>query len=142
MSIFNWFKKKEQLPSIADRLALLEANLHSEQHAKEVVEAKLLEASAELVMLREVKKEHEDKKNSPEPWVEVIGESIDPVRGIEIRLDWNDAFIQYLKESGINSKDEDAAVQKWLAYLYQDLMEKFEQRIIDNSDKKTESEYL
>jgi hypothetical protein len=142
MSIFNWFKKKEQVPSIADRLALLEANLHSEQHAKEVVEAKLLEASAELVMLREVKKEHEDKKNSPEPWVEVIGESIDPVRGIEIRLDWNDAFIQYLKESGINSKDEDAAVQKWLAYLYQDLMEKFEQRIIDNSDKKSESEYL
>lgn len=142
MSLFNWFKKKEQTPSISDRLVLLESRLEAEQQAKRLAEDNLEAVNSELVMLREVKKEHEDKKNSPEPWVEVIGESIDPVKGIEIRLDWNDAFIQYLKENGITSKDEDASVQKWLAFLYQDLMEKFEQRIIDKSDRKTESDYL
>lgn len=149
--MFGLFKKKPVGPTIEERLSSLETKLQQEleekQHLeeqKQQLETELETASSELVVLREIAKEHEDKKNSPEPWVEVIGESIDPVRGIQIKLDWNDAFIQYLKENGITGKDEDTAIQKWLALLYHDLVNNLEQRIIDNSDKfeNRTSEYL
>lgn len=135
IKMFNWFKKKEKGPTIEQRLATLEANLKAEQTAKE-------EAYKELSVLREKQKDFEDKHNSTEPWIEVVGESIDPVRGIEIRLDWNDAFIQYLKDNGITGRDEETAVQKYIAFLYQDLIDKLEQHSINNSDKITVSDYL
>lgn len=140
--MFKFFKKKG--PSIEERLNNLETKLQQEQEEKIQLEQQLETTTSELTVLREIVKEHEDKKNSPEPWVEVTGESIDPVRGIQIKLDWNDAFIQYLKENGITGKNEDMAVQKWLALLYHDLVNNLEQRIIDNSDKfeNTNSEYL
>ncbi|MGZ8924404.1 MAG: hypothetical protein ACXW2E_00840 [Nitrososphaeraceae archaeon] len=97
---------------------------------------------SELRLVREQTDINNKKRTSIDPWVEVIGESVDPVKGIEIKLDWNDAFIQYLKENGITAKDDDTAVQKWLAFLYQDLIEKFEQKIINNSDIITDSEYI
>lgn len=142
----SWFelpntKKKKRL-TIEQRLDQLEHQLTAEKNDKQKVEDELKEANSELVVLRELQQKYDDKRSSPEPWVEVIGESIDPIKGIEIKLDWNDAFIQYLKENGITAKDEDVAVQKWLVFLYEDLMEKFEQKIVDNNDQKTVSDYL
>lgn len=141
--MFKLRKTKKVKPlTIEERLIALETSIETERLAKQEAEAKLAKANQELSILRETAKEHEEKKNSSEPWVEVTGESIDPVRGIEIRLDWNAAFIQYLKENGITGRDEDTAVQKWLAFLYQDLIETLEQKAIDNSDKKTVSDFL
>lgn len=138
----GWFKKSKKELSIESRLDQLEHQLMAEKEDKQKLSHELEEATEELTFLRKIHEDHELKRNSPEPWVEVIGESIDPVKGIEIKLDWNDAFIQYLKENGITAKDEDTAVQKWLAYLYEDLISKFEQKVIENSDKKTVSDYL
>lgn len=140
----EWFapKKRKKGLTVEQRLTQLEHQLTSEKEVTQQFEAKLKEANEELVMLREQHKDYEEKRNSPIPWVEVIGESIDPIKGIEIKLDWNDAFIQYLKDNGISGKDEDVAIQKWLAMLYQDLIEKFDQKIIDNSDTNTISDYL
>lgn len=66
---------------------------------------------------------NEDKKNSKEPWVQVVGDEIDPERGIRIELDWNDAFVKYLKQSGYTGTSDEAIVQKWLAHMYQHTME-------------------
>ena len=64
-----------------------------------------------------------DKKNSDEPWVQVIGEHIDPKRGLQIELDWNDAFVEYLRANGFSGSSDESIVQKWLAQLYQHLIE-------------------
>lgn len=136
------FSKNQKVLTIEKRLDQLEHQITIEREDKRKIEHELVEATSELTILREKQKKYDDKRNSPEPWVEVIGESIDPIKGIEIRLDWNEAFIQYLKENGITGSDEDVAVQKWLAFLYADLMEKIEQKIVDNSDKKIVSDYL
>lgn len=141
--MFNlWKSKKVKSLTLEERLAALESNVETERVARQEVEDKLAKANQELSILRETAKEHEEKKNSSDPWVEVVGESIDPVRGIEIRLDWNAAFIQYLKENGITGRDEDTAVQKWLAFLYQDMVETLEQKAIDNSDIPKVSDFL
>lgn len=142
--MFGWFKRKKKGPTVEERLALLEANLLAEKEAKEEVEHQLREAEKELTIFREKQQQFDDKRNGTDPWVEVVGESIDPVRGIEIRLDWNDAFIQYLKDNGITGKDEETAVQKYITLLYKDLVDKLEQQSIDNSDKRDRivSDYL
>jgi hypothetical protein len=138
-----WFNKsKEKKQSVESRLDQLEHLLTAEREDRALVEARLEEASSELTILREKQQKYDDKRNSPDPWVEVIGESIDEIKGIVINLDWNDAFIQYLKENGISASDEDVAVQKWLALMYQDLVDKFESRVVETASKKTVSDYL
>lgn len=68
---------------------------------------------------------------SAEPWVEIYSESFDPTKGIKLELDWNDAFIQYLRDNGITGIDEDTIVQKWLAVISLDLSQQLENTVID-----------
>jgi hypothetical protein len=69
------------------------------------------------------KKKNPEGKDSTEPWVQVIGEHIDPKYGIRIELDWNDAFVDYLKRNGYTGTSDETIVQKWLAHLYKHLVE-------------------
>jgi hypothetical protein len=73
----------------------------------------------------------EEMKKSSEPWVEVVSGDVDPTNGIQIKLDWNDAFITYLRQNGITGENEDIMVQKWLVGLNMSIVdgkveEKFE----------------
>lgn len=61
-------------------------------------------------------------KKSPVGWVDLRGIS-EAGQGIRIELDWNDAFIQELRNSGITGADDEAVAQKWLALLSRDLDE-------------------
>lgn len=61
------------------------------------------------------------QKNSHEPWVKIVGQANDPEKGIELELDWNDAFIIYLKRNGYNGVDDKAIVRLWLGDLYNHL---------------------
>lgn len=111
-----------------------------QQRAELISETVKLETQLETVkeevgVFRQQAAEDEARRNGPEPWVEIKSESVDPVKGIQIELDWNGAFIQYLKEAGLKGRDEETIVQKWIAFLYQDLIEKLEKQVIDNSDK-------
>jgi hypothetical protein len=79
--------------------------------------------------LKSFRKETVDKqqlreKNSKNPWVEIVGEQIDPDKGIKIELDWNEAFVTHLKKNGYTGTTEEAIVQKWIAHLYQHLLER------------------
>ena len=75
-----------------------------------------------------------DKQSSTDPWFALVAEGLDPVKGIGTTLDWNEAFIQYLKDSGLTDGDEYIAIQKWIAILHEDTIEKIENRIIERSD--------
>lgn len=61
------------------------------------------------------------QKNSNEPWVKIVGQANDPKKGVEIELDWNDAFVVYLKRNGYNGVDDKAIVRQWLGDLYNHL---------------------
>jgi hypothetical protein len=78
--------------------------------------------------LKSLKKNTTDKdqlreKGSKNPWVEIVGEQVDPAKGIKIELDWNDAFVDHLKRNGYTGTTEEAIVQRWLTHLYQHLIE-------------------
>lgn len=77
-------------------------------------------------------KEHaahiEKMKNSPDPWVEVMG-WVDTGQGIRAELEWNDAFVEYLKQNGITGADEDQIVQQYVALLMRDVADDLDQQV-------------
>lgn len=117
--------------------------LSIEQYKTQVTELEetLFQTDKELDELKEANK-LVDHKTSVIPWMEIVCEGIDPIKGVIINMDWNEAFTQHLKDSGLNTKDEEAAIQGWLLFMYQDQIEKLEQRVIDNKDRNQNNEYL
>ena len=59
-------------------------------------------------------------KDSPEPWVDLQGYT-ETTNGLKISLDWNDAFIDHLRDEGMVGVDEDQIVHRWLAMLMQNV---------------------
>lgn len=76
-----------------------------------------LQKQSEAEAKRLIGLERDEKRKSSEPWVEVIGEKMDKEGLIELQLDWNDAFIHYLKQHGFRGATDDAIVQLWLISL-------------------------
>lgn len=71
-----------------------------------------------------------DRYNSSEPWVEVVGDQWNDVHGLQINLDWNDAFVAKLRELGYTGKDDATVVHKWLALLYEDVSMNLEEDVM------------
>lgn len=140
-----WNKDKIREQKINDRLTRMEteftAKLEETQKILVETELELEESRKELEVFRKQEEADAARRTSPEPWVEIKGDKIDPVKGIQIELDWNDAFIQYLKDNGLAGKDEDTIVQKWLAMLYVNLLDGLEEQVIENSDIVGPSEF-
>lgn len=57
-------------------------------------------------------------------WVQMIGHNIDPQKGIQIDLDWNEAFVTELRSHGYKGTD-DQVIHMWLTYLYRDIVENY-----------------
>ena len=70
-----------------------------------------------------------------EPWVNISSTTYDKVKGFRIELDWNDAFIEHLRDNGIHGRSDEEVVQKWLGFLYGDLIERLENTVVDQPNK-------
>lgn len=101
----------------------------------ESMQAELQDIREERQLLAQQVAEREAKYNSTEPWVEIKSADFNELKGVHIELDWNEAFIEYLKSSGIKGPDDETIVQKWLAMLYRDLDAKLAHVALDNTDK-------
>lgn len=67
-----------------------------------------------------------------EPWVHIKGMVHDPEMGIQIELDWNDAFVKFLRDNGITGSNDNAVVQKYLAMLHRQMLEHYQENGGDN----------
>ena len=56
-----------------------------------------------------------DRKHSDEPWFEFVGGEVHPEHGLELRLDWNDAFIDQLKHQGYKGTSDDEIIAQYIA---------------------------
>lgn len=100
----------------------------SEKHAAEVVEAARREDEAKAHLEYTVK-----MRASSDPWVEVLG-TVQTEDGLRIELDWNDAFVEYLKANGIAGIDEDQVIQRYITYLLRDMTERMSEEAPEDSD--------
>jgi hypothetical protein len=51
-----------------------------------------------------------------EPWVGIVGSEFDKKNGpngLSIEMDWNDAFVQMLKQTGYNGETDEIIVEQW-----------------------------
>ena len=72
-------------------------------------------------------------KESPDPWVDIIG-WVHTDEGVKIELEWNDAFVDYLRANGVTGADEDQVVQKWVTLLLRDMADQMDDRFGKDSE--------
>lgn len=142
-SLSNWWNRdKIRQQELDARFAALEQKLCEKEEALAATHQELDVAEQELSMFRKQAEEDEARRNGPDPWVEIRSAVVDPVKGIQIELDWNPAFVQYLRDNGMTGQDEETVVQKWLAFLYEDLVNRLEAQVVNNTDHGTVSAVL
>lgn len=119
--MLNWLKNRRE------RL--------KEELKEEIAEDARRKKEESIPQIQRIVSEEADKyRDSKEPWVTIIGDTISD-DGIQIALDWNDAFISYLKSQGVTGADETQVVQKWLAMISQQTAEKMKQLYVDTDGK-------
>lgn len=136
-----WNRDKIREQRIMSELERYSQALTREREERAKIETELADAKREVGLVRLKEEADRAKREGKEPWVEIKSADHSEVRGIQIELDWNPAFIQYLKENGITGRDEETAVQKWLAFLYQDLIVRLEEKVVEKSDGKRVNDF-
>ena len=101
--MFTWYRKWK-----LRQLQQLQEELEAEARAKE-------EAGRPQIS-RLISEEADKYRDSKEPWVTIVGESVTK-DGLKLELDWNDAFVKFLKAQGVVGNDDTQIVQKWLAMI-------------------------
>lgn len=85
-----------------------------------------LDAQIDADSKRIISEARDKLRNSSEPWVEVIGDKVNSDGEIQLQLDWNDAFVKYLRTHGFRGATEDVIIQKWLISLDQAVPESYQ----------------
>lgn len=62
----------------------------------------------------------EDMKDSNEPWIDIKGKPVGDQ--IHLEADWNDAFIEHLRNNGYTGASDEAIVQRYIAEMHKQLM--------------------
>lgn len=89
------------------------AQLHEEAEAlKEAVKAE-----AQVIFETALAAHRKKRFDSEEPFVEIVSDTISEDGGVQLRLDWNPAFIKHLRSNGITGSSEEAIVDQWLSSL-------------------------
>lgn len=107
---------------------------------EEMKEEKVYEAKE-----REIRREAEDleranyiakMKASDEPWCEMDSKVRDTEHGSRVVMEWNDAWIVYLKDAGLTGTDDEQIMQQYLTLMLRDHIDKYEERYESDSDFK------
>ena len=103
----------------------------TEEEVKQLVVAARAEATAETTTTTP------PPATPEEPYVEIKSSDYDPEKGIRLELDWNEPFIDALKQNGFTGIDEDQLVQKWLAQT----LRQMEIEMAERNKPNNESDY-
>jgi len=84
----------------------------------------------------------ESMQDSLEPFANVLAMGFSKEHGIKVKIDFNPAFIRYLKTLGIAGSNEEETIRIWLAHLADDIMktelaEDYLYNGVDKSEKPT-----
>lgn len=80
---------------------------------EELVRQGTYKTDQEVVDLWLARRNHESEK----PVLNVVHTSINKDGTLNLRLEWNDAFIKMLRDNGFDAEDEDTLVQSYLASI-------------------------
>lgn len=113
----------DELNDIKEQLKAQLFEEFKDEHTRKREEAKFRREEEDSEHAKYVEK----MKDSPDPWVDIIG-WVRTDEGVKIELEWNNAFVDYLRGNGIKGTDEDQIVQKWVTLLLRDMADQMEER--------------
>ncbi len=125
--IKNWFQKRKEQQ--------IEAYLAKKQREDQQREDQL-----KTVIAKTIQEQEEALKHSDTPWVKLESAEIHPEYGMQMKLDWNAAFIKHLKtECGFSGTDDEHIIQKYIGALYKEIYESaINENLITSSEKLRE----
>lgn len=120
---------------------VVDAAALKEQIKRQVIEELKSEqalAMEEAALRREEEKKEQERyvkkmKESPDPWVDIMG-WVQTDKGVKVELEWNDAFVDYLRANGVTGSDDDQVVQKWVTLLLRDMADQMDDRFGNDSE--------
>lgn len=80
------------------------------------VEAKLKD-DAQTLFEAAMAADRAKRYESNEPFVEIVSETFSEEGGVQLRLDWNQPFIKYLKANGFSGPTDESIVDNWIVSL-------------------------
>ena len=126
-----------------------------ERAAQDAMMRKEMMAEIKKELLAELASEHEQKlalaqeerarvtmerdkyvkkmKNSSEPWVDWVS-SVSDENGVGMELDWNDAYVDFLRANGVTGADDDAVVHKYVTLLLRQGADAIDEEFEDKSN--------
>jgi len=107
--------KKQLMAQVVDEL--------KDDRTRKLEEAKFRREQEDIEQSKYIEK----MKQSPDPWVDIIG-WVRTDEGVKVELEWNDAFVDYLRSSGIKGTEDEELVQKWVTLLLRDMADGMEDR--------------
>ena len=114
-------KHQEAVDALEARLTqALEFNqTFLEQRLDELVAAASAKLSTDAQTLFEaaLAADRAKRYDSNEPYVEIVSETFSEEGGVQLRLDWNKPFIDYLKKNGFAGPTDETIVDNWLISL-------------------------
>lgn len=133
-AISNWWNKDKQ------EIERLRKEVQDTMSIFTAVQESMFKYKAEL---EEVRAANPNMKAEGvlEPWmiIEVRGENA--LKGLPVRIDWNEAMIQHMRDKGYTYKNEDSMIQNFVAQLYEHVIMTIEEKVIDDSDLHTKNEF-
>lgn len=104
------------------------------EELKSEEERKQLELKERREEEKKLRAEYIEKmRDSTDPWVDIEGLSQSD-QGVRIELDWNNAFVQHLRDNGITGTDDEQVVQHWVTLLLQDMVSRFDEESPEQGD--------
>jgi len=119
----------EELAAIKEQLKAQVIDELKDERTRKMEEAKFRREEEDAEQQRYITK----MKQSPDPWVDIIG-WVRTDEGVKIELEWNDAFVDFLRVEGIKGADDEQVVQKWVTLLLRDMADEMEERYQSDSD--------
>lgn len=58
------------------------------------------------------------RKNSDEPYFEVLSTSFSKEKGVQMKFDWNNAMVNYLRSNGYNEIDDADVIEKYISDVF------------------------
>ena len=116
-----------------------EEKRQAEEKKKQEHQEKVDKAKVDITLVGE------SMQDSPEPFANVLAMGFSKEHGIEVKLDFNPAFIRYLNAAGIQASNDEETIRIWLAHMADDILrEEIVQDYIHNGvseDEKPELSY-
>jgi hypothetical protein len=123
--IFDWLRRRK-VKQFEEWLKVKEEHTKLQKLQDEAEERNLKEAAAAVLEQRE-----RLMKTSGEPYVKLESADIGSNGEIRFKLDWNDAFVNYLRKECGFVGDEERVIQQYLGALYREMYEDSKTNALD-----------